>query len=60
MDFEEARRILRRLELPKSGGFEEVLFRLDELKDRAPADEARSFLRRQRPKIAKARGSRAA
>lgn len=59
MDFVEARRILRRLEVPQ-GGFEEVLAKLDELKDRGPGDEARSFLQRQRSKIARARGSRAA
>ena len=59
MDFAEARRILRGLELPK-GGFEEVLVRLDQLKDRAPGDEARAFLQRRRTKIAKAGGSRAA
>lgn len=58
MDFGDARRILRGLELPRDG-FEDVLAKLGTLKAAAPAVQPRSP-NRTPSKTAKAKGSRAA
>ena len=59
MDFEDVRRALRALDVPRDG-FEDVLAELDKLKAREPATFARRYLQRKRDRIEIVRRERAA